>query len=741
MDHVETQDPFGFVGSHVVRKEPRTGKEEHGWLTRFDDALDCYTLFVPGGGEPMLLSRGEVMKFLSAPNIELHDDDHDTFPPPVKDTTTSRYVGVQLSRPRQGSSGNDKRTEGDVRGRVKCFLPFGDRYSVEYEDGSTDEILETAVIDGMIALIKSSLFSSSSRPKCRSRCVKRRKSGACATEGVHEPVRRKRQRATTTRNSDASDISPGSVHVAVKRLDDPHYDVVYVDLTEAGVDRETEPAPNILDVMTSTAKSTTRENSLEMASHPPDELMHVDEDEVADKNDIVKVQKRQDEADGSNLVVTAPQADTARPETQKASRFYVVDAEPHVAIEPLPNRVMAFEFLRVLLLRLLDGREACEVKTTLQCELLRNLDVRPHDAVIRFTEADGLHVLNHLLNAFATKESLDSGKKKLETGDLRENMRERMERDGELLEVLKVVAMLPTPSRGQVIASDIGKTINVLSKARGPSGDMRALPTCITALAKWIKTSWIKNIPASKNVPKASVNAQQSASRPQQQARRGGRGGYSGRPSFQSNRQQAPQKGYNAPRDSTPPMPKHSQSKQTTHPQLPKAASAPTQLPVSRRARSSLKPDWMRQKEELSRSRFCIDDSKNVDTRLYRDERAHRPRNMPGMAPSSQVISQQTTSSDQHEDAGGPDGVFGRPQKLRFGKRWSTQEFRLQDPPDALRQAAGYSYARSPYGRSQYSEHFSVRARPVPYSSRRPRPILRPVSRYKDEPVIDSASK
>ncbi|POM79706.1 Integrase catalytic core protein [Phytophthora palmivora] len=64
MAHIETKDPFGFVGSHVVRRQPRKGGEEHGWLTRYDEALDCYTLFVPGGGEPRLLARGEVMKFL-----------------------------------------------------------------------------------------------------------------------------------------------------------------------------------------------------------------------------------------------------------------------------------------------------------------------------------------------------------------------------------------------------------------------------------------------------------------------------------------------------------------------------------------------------------------------------------------------------------------------------------------------------------------------------------------------------
>uniref|UniRef100_M4C1Z1 Uncharacterized protein n=1 Tax=Hyaloperonospora arabidopsidis (strain Emoy2) TaxID=559515 RepID=M4C1Z1_HYAAE len=730
MNYVETQDPFGFVGSHVVRKLQWKGQEEHGWLTRYDEALDCYTLFVPGGGKPMLLSRGEVMKFLSAPNIELYDDDHDTFPPPVKDLTTSRYLGVQLRRNRQGASGNDKRMEKAVRGHVKCFLPFGDRYSVEYEDGSTEEISESAVIDGMIALIKSSPFSSPSRPKTRNKSVRKRESGGCTNEVTHETVWRKRQRVNAARNLETLKIPPESVAVVGKETSKQQDDVVLVDLTEAEADedQETEPAPNILDVMSSAAGSATRENSLEMASHAPEESAHVVEGKVAEKRTIVETQKCLDEADDNDLVATTTPADIVRVEAQKVSRFYVVDSKPHVAMKPLPTRAMAFEFLRALLLRVLDCQEACGVKTALQYELLGNLDVRPHDAVVRFTEADGLLVLNHLLNSFATKEGHDN---KVDTGDKRESIREQFERDDELFNVLKIVAMLPTPSRGQVIASNIGKTINILSKKRGPPGCIRVLPICITALAKWIKTSWIKNIPASKCTHKASVGAQQSATRPQQQARRGGRGGhgtFSGRPSFQLNRQQTPQEGCHTPRGSTP-IPRHSRLKEAIH----------AQLPVSRHARNSLKPDWMRQKEKLSRSRFCIDDNKNVDTRLYRDNRAHRPMNVPVMVPPSQVPSKQTTNSDQHEDAGGPDGVFERPQKLRFGKRWSTQEFRSQDPPDTLRQTSGYSYSVSSNGRSQYSEHHSVRSRPVPYSSRRPRPILRPVSRYKDGPVIDNA--
>ncbi|KAG4054657.1 hypothetical protein PC123_g10242 [Phytophthora cactorum] len=747
MAHIETKDPFGFVGSHVVRKQPRKGGEEHGWLTRYDERLDCYTLFVPGGGDPRLLARGEVMKFLSAPNIELHDDDQDEFPPPVKDTSTSRYLGVKLRRTRQALSDDESQVDEDIRGHVTCFLPFGDRYCVEYEDGSTEEMSESAVIDGMIALIKSPFFSSSSHKQARNGSIRTRRSVEELDGEDIAPVRRKRQRVEAPNDKDVQEIPSGSVAV-VENVADLQRDNDVVDQAEVEVGTSTEtepaePAPNILEIMSSTLGSTTRENSLEMASHPVEEPMQVDEGEVADQDDnVVEVSENPEEQEHST---DTAQTDAAPAENQKEVPFYIIEKEPHTATEPLPRRAMAFELLRATLLNLLDRREASTVKIAMQYDLLRNPDVRDRDAVIRFMDADGLLVLNHLLNSFATEVFDDEEEESKE--DSPEKVRERLERDDELLHVLKIVAMLPIPSRDQVIASNIGKTINYLTKKRGPPGRKSLLPKCITGLAKWIKSSWLKNIPpAPKSSPKVSSNTRQPVSRPQQQARRGGRGGSSGRPSLQLNRRQPPpsqrpqRQVSSVPR--TPPVEQHIPVDNTPIPRLSRPpsqqtvaapASAPPQLPAARRVTGGLKPDWMRQKENLSRSRFCIDDNTNVDTRLYRDNRARPITNVPVVATPSQASAQQ----DQHEDAGGPDGVFGRPQRLRFGKRWSTQEFGIKDPPGTLRQSPG-SYSMPSYGRSQYSDQYeSVHVPPVPSSSRRPRSILRRVSRYNDEPAID----
>ncbi|KAE9245939.1 hypothetical protein PF004_g5031 [Phytophthora fragariae] len=748
MAHIETKDPFGFVGSHVVRKQPRKGGKEHGWLTRYDETLDCYTLFVPGGGEPRLLARGEVMKFLSAPNIELHSHDEDNFPPPVKDTTTSRYLGVKLRRPRQGSSEDDSHVDEDVRGRVTCFLPFGDRYCVEYEDGSTEEVSESAVIDGMIALIKSPFFSSPSRKKTRNGSIRTRE-GSDYSDDSEEvaPARRKRQRVEPVSDVSVESIPPEDVVTVENSADEQKEDdVVVADQTEPefGISEETEPVPNILEIMSSAMGSATRENALEMASHPVEEPVQVDEGEVVDQGNGVEAVESREEP----TVSSAPQT-----ETGKEVPFYTIDKKPHEATEPLPKRAMAFELLRASLLNLLDRREATAVKMAMQYDLLRNTDVRDRDAVKRFMETDGLVVLNHLLNSYATDvlDDEDEESKESDVSESLEKIRDRMERDDELLHVMKIVAMLPTPARTDVIASNIGKTINYLSKTRGPPGRKSPLPKCIIGLAKWIKSSWIKNIPpVAKSSPKAATKTQSAPSRPQQQARRGGRGGLHGRPGRRQQPSQRPQREVSlAPRH--PPGDQQVPIDNTPIPRLvrppsqqpPAAAAASASLPLAaapRRVTGGLKPDWMRQKENLSRSRFCIADNTNVDTRLYHDSRTRPITNVPVVASSSsQATTQPDRNSDQHEDAGGPDGVFGRPQRLRFRKRWRTQEFGIRDPPGILTQPPVPQYSIPSYGRSQYPDEYPVHVPPVPYSSRRPRSILRRVSRYNDEPAIEGS--
>eukprot|EP00644_Phytophthora_capsici_P006420 jgi/Phyca11/574894/estExt2_Genewise1.C_PHYCAscaffold_660114 len=703
MAHIETKDPFGFVGYHVVRRQPRKGGEEHGWLTRYDETLDCYTLFVPGGGEPRLVTRAEVMKFLSAPNIDVRDDDQEEFPPPIKDFSTSRYLGVQLRRPR-ASNEYDSSVDEDLRGHVKCFLPFGDRYCIEYEDGSTEEMSESAVIDGMISLNKSPFFSSPSRKK---------QSGSLRTRSIDDldgdaavSARRKRRRVEVA-SDDVEEIPAGSVAVVENTDESNGDDVLVVDQTEGA--NQVESAPNILEIMNVAMGSSTNGNSLEMASHPEDEPVQVDDGEVADQDDGVEIVE--DPKNLASAVTGATTTEDAAEEAGKDVPFYIIDKKPHEATEPLPKRALAFELLRASLLNVLDRREANSVKIALQYDILRNPDVRDRDAVIRFMNADGLIVLNHLLNSFAT-DVLDDEEEEESKKDPVADTRERMERDDELLHILKIVAMLPTPGRNQVIDSNIGKTIGYLSKKRGPPGRNSPLPKCITALAKWIKSSWIKNIPkASKTSPKALVTTPKSVSRPQQQARRGGRGGSAGRsgrggrPGLQSY-QPPPSQRLNQRVSSVPRTAPQDQRvvDNTPIPRLPRPTqdqpvAAPSQPPVPRRATGGLKPDWMRQKESLSRSRFCIPDNTNADMRLYRDRR--RPVTNVPVVPPPQPPEPPNKNQDQHEDAGGPDGVFGRPQRLRFGKRWNTQEFGIKDPPGTLRQPPG-SYPIPAYSRSQY---------------------------------------
>ncbi|CEG40139.1 uncharacterized protein PHALS_10354 [Plasmopara halstedii] len=687
MAHIETKDPFGFVGSHVVRKQRRKGGDEHGWLTRYDETLDCYTLFVPGGGEPRLLARGEVMKFLSASNIELYDNDHDVFPPPVKDTTTSRYLGVKLRRPYQASSEIEGDVDEDVRGQVTSFLPFGNRYCVNYEDGSTSELSESAVIDGMIALIKSPFFSSPSRQKTRKKSIRTRNSALNLNDDVVS-VRRKRQRVETFFDQDVQEIPLGSVAI-VENATSPQNDddVIIIDQmkVEAGSDTRTESAPNILQI-TNGALTTPREISLEMASHPVEEDMLVDDEGTADLDSKILSDSsdisRKSASKGSASDST--ESDAIEANIQKSVPSYVIHKTLHEAVEPLPRRAMAFELLRASLLNLLDRPEVTKVKIAMQYDLLRNPDIRDRDAVVRFMDADGLFVLNTLLSSFAT----------------------------------------------EVIEDEKTESLDE-STTRGPPGRLRALPNCLNSLAKWIKSSWIKNIPPAKQQSrKTSFNTQQTAHRSHQKARRGGRGGSSGRPSIQLNR-----------RSKTSPEGEHfaasnteisrlSRSGQTPSQLVPSLKASPLQSLSQRRVSGGLKPDWLRRKENLSLARFCIDDNASADTRLYQNSQAR---------PISDVsVAQKSPSSDQHVDAGGPDGVFGRAQRLRFGKCWSTQEFGINDPPGTLRQPPKSTYPISSYGRSQYSNQSeSVQVPPMPFSSHRPRSILRQISRYNDEPAID----
>ncbi|RLN63165.1 hypothetical protein BBJ28_00015341 [Nothophytophthora sp. Chile5] len=744
MAHIETKDPFGFVGSHVVRRRPRQQGEEHGWLTRYDQALDCYTLFVPDGGEPRQLARGEVMKFLSASNIELHDDDQATFPPPVENKT-SRFVGVPIRRPRQHvgeeDSSDDDNVDEDVRGHVTCFLPFAARYRVEYEDGSVDELTESALIDGMIALLTSPFFSSPSRRKTRSSLRRTRSSVDFSDEDESlSPGRRKRPRASA---SDVELIPSGPVAVVDLANDErKEGDATVVEPTTGG-QAETGAVPNILEMLSGgrgdiPSNGVERRSMLGETGEPLEELILIDGGEVADQDTGLENEK----IGQSKQVAGASIEPSDAEDKKKVVPFYVIDRKPHEAVRPLPKRTLAYELLRASLLNVLDLREASGVKRAMQWDLLRNPDIKDRDAVNRFVQAEGFVVLNHLLTSFAEE---DEGEKSDEDGNeegvdaAKEKLQMRLQRDGELLQLLKIVAMLPMPTRDQVMDTGIGKTIGFLGKPSGPPGRDTPLPKCIRALAKWIRTKWTQHITQSE--PERAPPSRRASNRSQQQQSR--RGGKNGRPSRQLNaRQPAPRRQASSVTRMTPaeipepdstPIPRVNRPRQTAPPppQQPVAtatAAAPPPAPP-RRVSGGLKPDWMRQKESLSRSRFCINDNTNVDTRLYQDTRMRPITNVP-VTSASQVAGARVGRSDQSEAAGGPDGVFGRSQRLRFGKQWGRQEFKIDDPPNFV--------ALPSYARPQYPGPYTVPP-PASRSSRRvpPRPILRRVSKYNDEPAIE----
>ncbi|RLN94989.1 hypothetical protein BBJ28_00017002 [Nothophytophthora sp. Chile5] len=747
MAHIETKDPFGFVGSHVVRRRPRQQGEEHGWLTRYDQALDCYTLFVPGGGEPRPLARGEVMKFLSASNIELHDDDQATFPPPVENKT-SRFVGVPIRRPCQHvgeeDSSDDDNVNEDVRGHVTCFLPFAARYRVEYEDGSVDELTESALIDGMIALLTSPFFSSPSRRKTRNSLRRTRSSVDFSDEDESlSPGRRKRPRTSV---SDAELIPSGSV-VVVDLADDEQKegDATVVEPTTGG-QAETGAVPNILEMLSRgrgdiPGNGVERRSMLEETGEPREELILIDGGDVADQDTgLANEEKTEQSKQATGASIEPSDAE----DKKKVVPFYIIDKKPHEAIRPLPKRTLAYELMRASLLNVLDLREANGVKRAMQCDLLRNPDIKDRDAVNRFVQAEGFVVLNHLLTSFAEEEEGEkSDEDDNEDGNeegadaAKEKLQTRMQRDDELLQLLKIVAMLPMPTRNQVMDTGIGKTIGFLGKPSGPPGRDTPLPKCIRALAKWIRTKWTQHITQSE--PERTPPSGRAPNRSQQQQSR--RGGKNGRPSRQLNaRQPVPRRQASSttrmapaeipePMDSTP-IPRVNRLRQTAPPppQQPVATATAAAAPP-RRVSGGLKPDWMRQKENLSRSRFCINDNTNVDTRLYRGNRVRPITNVPVMS-ASQVAGAQDSRSDQSEAAGGPDGVFGRSQRLRFGKQWGRQEFKIDDPPNFVAQPS--------YARPQYPGPYTAPP-PTSRSSRRvpPRSILRRVSKYNDEPAIE----
>lgn len=326
--------------------------------------------------------------------------------------------------------------------------------------------------------------------------------------------------------------------------------------------------------------------------------------------------------------------------------------------------------------------------------------------------------------------------------------------------------MLPLPTYDQVVQSNIGKTITIVIKSSVPKDRWRPFPTCVSQLGKWIKTKWSTNIKKPDEEPERPKPAPRShtarPSRPMQKRRiyapvassiprgpslmLGGTPAQNRMPSDETLGVNDPTPIPRLPRR-IPPQPAPSLSS-PAHPfvenpepvppppvtsfaasrSMTTVSQAPPPSPPAAQQqqparRGSLKPDWMRQSEELSRTRFTIQSDKSAERRHYQANQA-----------TPAAGSKQPVNEDQPASAGGANGVFGRHQRLKFRKQWMIQQFDVSEPPAAVNRNG---HRPAGWG-GQWSSESAQPFRRFPSSSfvPTPRPILRRQSRYNDEPDL-----
>ncbi|GLE05929.1 hypothetical protein PINS_up015140 [Pythium insidiosum] len=813
MAHIETKDPFGFVGSHVVQRVRRSARGRrrprqpshaaadgsdpdattelvlHGWITRYDVRLDAYTLFLPGDADgdhrntTTLHSRGDVMKFISNPEFQLRREEDAAFPPPIEDTT-SRFVGLWLRKATPSPHKRRIGTENEaIRGRVACFRPFADRYRVEYDDGSSDnDVTESDIIDSLIATV---------------RAMENGAAGALPSLPPTSPVSRKRRRPSLDaedeetedereeEEEDSTDIPIKAelpMQVSAQEKNDEREDdaeIIHVDMSAwedvtpppsrssspplpVPPPSPPRPSPRTIKREAAAAAASNGEVAVELDfDEPMEELVPLEDEPAsielpndADEDDdddeemrqvkqelesmsrlsapvtpeIVSLMNDADNTEQSPVPrdatpVSAKDAETSSSvdaETRCTPPFYIMEYEPHVPTVPFEKRSKAFEFVRTELQRIVTERlqESFPNNTTLSTtsanallDTLRNPDIKSRDAVRRFVEMGGLFILNDTILA-----------------DLADTTRATATQHERVLYHLKMLAMLPTPSQHVIMETSIGKTVGRLIKAsRGPgaSGPMSGsktngkttagetdalLPRCVPHLARWIKARWIATMERDSNTKPAPVKKPKLA------------------------RPTAPPQVIH---DATP-IPRLSQRPNLAPPPAPapKPIDVLTAVATPSRAKSGLKPDWMRQKEALSRTRFTV----NTDTRAEHShyKRDRRPNLAPmgvtpaAPAPAPAASQQQQQVVRENDLPAGERGVFGRRQRVGFHSRWSVCEFFKDTPPTAVRR---FNSGASTFGGGPYSYNSSQSA-PVPPPSRHMtprRPILRRNSKYGDE--------
>uniref|UniRef100_K3WY87 TFIIS N-terminal domain-containing protein n=1 Tax=Globisporangium ultimum (strain ATCC 200006 / CBS 805.95 / DAOM BR144) TaxID=431595 RepID=K3WY87_GLOUD len=750
MAHIKTKDPFGFVGSHVVRKNrllsaggfsgfggvsssaAESGEDEHGWITRYDARLDSYTLFIPGKG-PSAYTRGDIMKLIADPNFHVQNDDDDEFPAPVEDTR-SRYVGVPMVK-----------NVGDgcaIKGAVRCYLPFADLYKVVYEDESMEEVSEDAIINSMILMLTTqahTTLAENIQPQGVSKKRKRvdvpavnlpptppsslsvplppatvRSVSAPATPSLSPPSMMPVSFSPLLRmggspvvtHSNILELSGSSVSMnenAAAALGTPRAAAVVppaVSVQSAQVNQAAPPPPSV--------DPTPAALFIKNEPRPEDVVMLID-----DEPSVEMIPLDADDVIMQPVESSVPSASSPL----NPSRFYLIppEATRYEPIEPLEKRSVAYGYLRQELLNMLDRKEASAKKIAIQYDILRNPDIKHQNAIRRFMETSGLVVLNHLIKVYSAGKDLG------------------LEPYGEtVLLLFKIVAMLPTPTQDQVISSGIGKTIGYLSRSQPPP-PFTNLPKSINHLAKWIRAVWsakVKRDPDHKQKMAAIADARAKSGRPSKHL------GARTPPGSSVQRQMPPIEIPKPIEVDTTPIPRRANRPVLPNPtssaasRPPLAPPADLSLPLSNagsRKMGNLKPDWMRQKENLSRTRFSIGGDSAAEFNHYKRRNGVATPAASGIALGSashtNILSLSASSenpasyhgeNEQAEGAGGERGTYGRRQRITFGSRWSVVEFHRDSPPDAVRPTLRFH--------SQQPQRYG-----------RPRSILRQHSKYRDD--------
>lgn len=413
MAHVQTKDPFGFVGSHVIQQlstsssssnsnatTPSTSsgssaadatadsaQEEHGWITRYDGRLDSYALFVPGKGVTVY-SRNAIMKLVADPSVLVQNDDDDEVPPPITDTT-SRYVGVPVLQPSSSTSTKTATaTASAVRGTVQCYLPFADTYRVAYADGTIADVSEGAVIDSMIQQLKARVAASS--PRKRKRGLEVVPSPPATVRSVSAPV--------VSVSVPPPSMMPVS-YAAVLGMDSSPV-VTPSNILELAAARNnhhnhSNSAPSAPPLLPPTATITTpppqsQEPPIMLSQNVKSEPLVMPRS--SGSNNIITL--IDDEADDVAMVplelddivmvpVVVPAAEdttaadpwTTRTSTTAPAHYFVMQDEPPV-VTPLESRSLAYKCVREELVRLLDRPEATAKKLAIQYDILQNPDIK-----------------------------------------------------------------------------------------------------------------------------------------------------------------------------------------------------------------------------------------------------------------------------------------------------------------------------------------------------------------------------